>query len=251
VLILAVLLLAAALVVPRVVDINRYHSQIQTQLERRLDRQVSLGEMGLSLFPPSVSVRNAVIADAPGFGDEQPFATVERLYVSVEFWPLLHRQVEIKSLQLERPRIELIRNKEGKWNFASLGEQQPPAAPVPSQGQEPGQPTGTMPSTSQFTLASLVVHDGQLAVTDQQKGEPRAVYDHIDLNLNDFAPAKLFFIRASVQLPGRGKQLVLVRGKAGPIQQSDLAGTPFDGQLRLEQVAVASARQFLKSQALS
>src|SRR5262249_55786685 len=251
VLILAVLLLAAALVVPRVVDVNRYHSQIQTQLERRLDRQVSLGEMGLSLFPPSVSVRNAVIADGPGFGVEQPFATVEQLYVSLEFWPLLNRQVEIKSLQLERPRIELIRNKEGKWNFASLGEQQPPAAPVPSQGQEPGQPTGTMPSTSQFTLASLVVHDGQLAVTDQQKGEPRAVYDHIDLNLNDFAPAKLFFIRASVQLPGRGKQLVLVRGKAGPIQQSDLAGTPFDGQLRLEQVAVASARQFLKSQALS
>src|SRR5262249_5491835 len=191
VLILVVLLLAAALVVPRLIDINRYHSQIQAQLEKRLDRQVSLGEMGLSLFPPSVSVQNAVIADAPGFGEGQPFATVERLYVSVEFWPLLDRQIEIKSLQLEHPRIELIRNKEGTWNFASLGQPQTqaaqtqPSAAPPAKGPEPGSSASGQQPAGQFTLASLVIHDGQLAVTDRQKREPRSVYDHIDLNLND------------------------------------------------------------------
>src|SRR5262245_54139358 len=173
VLILVVLLLAAALVVPRLIDINRYHSQAQVQLEKRLDRQVSLGEMGLSLFPPSVSVQNAVIAAAPAFGEGQPFATVERLYVSVEFWPLLHRQIEIKSLQLERPRIELIRNTEGTWNFASLGQPQTPAAqtppaqlqtnpPPPAKGPEPDPSASGQQHAGQITLNSLVNTAGKL-----------------------------------------------------------------------------------------
>jgi uncharacterized protein involved in outer membrane biogenesis len=257
VLILVVLLVAAALLVPRLIDVNRYHNLIQAELEKQLGRQVSLGEIGLSLFPPSLNAKNAVIADAPGFGEgQQPFATIEQLSFSMRFWPLLHHEVDIESLQLERPRIELIRNKEGIWNFASLGQPQTPAATPPAQSQPSApapskEPGATSQQPGQFTLAQLVIHDGQLAVTDQQNREPRSVYDHIDLDLNDFAPDKPFSIRASVQLPGRGKQLVSLQGKGGPVQQSNLVSTPFDGQLRLEQVAVASARQFLKAQALS
>jgi len=261
VLIFVVLLLTATLLVPRLIDANRYHGEIQAELEKQLNRQVSMGEVGLRLFPPSLSIQNAVIAEAPGFGEGQPFAKIERLYLSVEFWPLLHKEVRVKSLQLEHPRIELIRNQHGTWDFASLGQPEPPPAqapanapvsstPAPSQRQEPSPPAGNQQPASQFTLANLVVHDGQLALTDQQKKE-RAVYDHVDLDLRDFAPDKPFFIRASIQLPGRGKQLVSLEGRAGPIQESNLAGTPFDGQLRLEQVAVSSARQFLQSQTLS
>src|SRR5215472_10495305 len=141
VLILVVLLVAAAVLVPRLVDINRYHSQIQAEIEKQLGRQVSLGEMGLTLFPPSLSVQNATIADAPGFGEGHPFATVERLYIAVQFWPLLHKEVVIKSLQLERPRIEVIRNKDGTWNFASLGQTPPPTAQAPPAQAPPTAPT--------------------------------------------------------------------------------------------------------------
>src|SRR5215831_14437412 len=125
VLILVVLVLAAALIVPRFIDINHYHGQIQAELEQALNRQVSTGHMSLNLFPPSVSIQNAVIAEAPGFGGGQPFANIERLSFGVELWPLLRREVKVKSLQLERPRIEVIRNRQGRWNFATLGEAQP------------------------------------------------------------------------------------------------------------------------------
>jgi uncharacterized protein involved in outer membrane biogenesis len=238
VLIFVVLLLVAAIIVPRAIDINRYHSQIQAELEKRLNRQVTLGNIGVSFFPPSFSVKNAVIAEAPGFGQGQPFANIERLSVSVELWALLRNEVKVKSLRLERPSIELIRNHQGTWNFASLGEQ-------------PQQPAAQSPSAGQVTLASLVIRDGQLAVTDQKKGEPRSVYDHIDLNLNNFALDKRFHIRASVHLLGQGNQLVSLEGDAGPMQPSDLVSTPFAGQVHLEQVAVASARQFLKIRELS
>src|SRR5262245_63535345 len=79
VLIFVVLVVTAALLVPPLLNVNRYHSQIQALLEKRLNRQVSLGEMGLSLFPPSLRVHNAVIAEAPGFRSEEHTSELQSL----------------------------------------------------------------------------------------------------------------------------------------------------------------------------
>ncbi len=110
ILVIVVLLVAAALIVPHLVDINQYHGQIQAQLEKRLGRQVSLGDMKLSLFPPSFQVENATIAEDPHIASSRPFATAQKLAVSVKLWPLLHKEVDVKSLELDRPHVELVRD---------------------------------------------------------------------------------------------------------------------------------------------
>jgi len=76
------------------------------------------------------------------------------------------------------------------------------------------------------------------------------VYDHIDLNVTDFAPNQPFNLKLTAHLPGPGKQAVWLAGKGGPIKDADLLNTPFDGNLRLEQVSTAAAQKFLNSQAL-
>lgn len=275
ILVIVVLLVAAALIVPRVVDINRYHGQIQAQLQKRLGRTVTLGEMRLSLFPPSFQVQNPVIGEDPrfSFNQNRPFATAEQLAVSVKLLPLLRKDLQVKSLELDRPHIELVRNQQGVWNFATLGQEPKPAPsveaakkmPPPAQSQPktpPGQPTQTAgaepgkPAAGQLTLANLSIVDGQVAITDLQKHQSRAVYDHIDLSVNDFAPDKAFSIKAAAHLPtdkknGGGKQAIMLQGKGGPIKESDLLNTPFDGTLKLDQVSVAAAQKFLNSQALA
>jgi len=133
--IVVVLLVAAVLIVPHLIDINQYHGQIQAQLQKRLGRQVTLGNMGLSLFPPSFNVENVTIAEDARFASSHPFATADKLAVSVEFWPLLRKEIEVKSLTLDRPLIELVRNGDGTWNFATLGQQAKPA-PTISTGSE-------------------------------------------------------------------------------------------------------------------
>src|SRR5689334_1778474 len=127
VLVVVVLLVAAALIIPHLIDVNHYHNQIQAQLEKKLGRQVSLGNMSLSLFPPSFQVENATIAEDSRFASGRPFAAADKLSVSVKFWPLLHKDVEVNSLELVHPHIELIRNAEGAWNFATLGQEGKPA----------------------------------------------------------------------------------------------------------------------------
>ena len=263
ILVLVVLLVAAALILPHLIDINHYHDKIQAELQQRLGRQVSLGDMHLSLFPPSFQVENATIADDPRFNSARPFAAAEKLAISVKFWPLLHKEVEVKSLELDRPHIELIRDAQGAWNVATLGHETKPAAstapvtaknapqpppasnPAPQPAPQPKEPAG------QFSLANLFINDGQVAITDLQKHQSRAVYDHIDLDLNDFAPDQQFSLKLTAHLPGAGKQTLSLEGKGGPITEADMLNTPFDGTLRLDQVSTGAAQKFLNSQSLN
>src|SRR5215472_1049104 len=92
--VIIVVLVAAALIIPRFIDVNRYHDRIQGELEKKLGRPVSLGQMHLSLFPLSIQVDNAVIGEDKNFDTGRAFAQAERLAVSVQFWPLLRKQVE-------------------------------------------------------------------------------------------------------------------------------------------------------------
>ncbi|HKW76009.1 MAG TPA: AsmA family protein [Terriglobales bacterium] len=265
ILVIIVLIVAAALIVPRVIDINHYRPQIQAELQKRLGRSVALGEMSLGLLPPSFQVANPVVSDSPQFNTGKPFATAEKLSVKVAFWPLLHKQVEVKSLELVRPHVELVRNAQGVWNFATLGENAPtstpsapatpakrpaPAAtPAPAKPQPQTTPENKQPAGG-LTVANLVITDGQVAITDQQKHQSRAVYDHIDLDVSNFAPDQQFSIKATAHLPGAGSQAVSLEGKGGPLKQADIINTPFDGSIKLDQVAVSAAEKFLNSQAL-
>jgi AsmA protein len=258
VLIVLVLIVVAALAVPYLIDVNRYRGRIQTELEQRLNRPVSLGEMRLSLLPLAFRVKNPVIAEGKNFGSGKPFAQADELGVSAQLLPLLRRQLEINSLELKRPRIELIRNRQGVWNFASLGQEPAVAAPSTRPAAPSRQPTAPQPqpqtqaqATKPLTLKDLKISDGQVAITDQQKAQARTVYDHIDLRLIDFAPDKPFMVEAAAHLPGQGKQEIKLDGKGGPVNKAAPASTPFKGTLELKQVSLSAFQKFVNSQALA
>jgi uncharacterized protein involved in outer membrane biogenesis len=237
---LVILVVLALLIVPHFINVNIYHQQIQTELQKRLGRPVSLGNMRLSLLPPAFRVDNAVISEDPRFGS-QPFATVQDLSVKAKLLPLLHKQIQISALTLKRPHVELIRNAQGQWNFSTIGP------PPPQQPQQPQQAQGAQA----LELDSLKITDGQVALTDEQKHQSRAVYDHIDLSLRNFAPDKQFGLSLAAHLPGKGTQTISLAGKAGPINRASMADTPLDGTLKLNQVSLDGVQKFLNTQSLA
>jgi AsmA protein len=214
---------------------NDYRGTIQTKLEQQLDRKVTLGNMELGLFPLRFRVFNLGIAEDPKFGARN-FIQTQELSVSVKLLPLLSKSVQVDSLSLDRPSVELIKNAQGVWNFASLGQKTP--ASTSSSGQQ------------QFSLGELAINDGQIAITDLQDRKPRTVYDHINLKLTDFTPDSPFNLDASVHLPGPGSQEVSLTGKGGPLSHTNPAATPFKGTLELKGVEIAGLQKFLQSPAL-
>jgi AsmA family len=267
--VIILLLIVAVVIFAATFDVNRYRGTIQSELQQRLGRQVTLGEMNLKIFPPRFRVQNVAIADDPAFNNQKPFVQAQELDVAVKLMPLLHKSVEVDSLTLARPSVELIKNPQGVWNFASIGQsgqaaQKPSTQPQPSApGKKPGapaqqKPPASSPSTTQqppsseqqFSLGKLVISDGQVALTDQQNKKPRSVYDHIDVTLTNFEPNHPFDIDAAAHLPGGGNQEVRLQGTGGPLVQGQPTATPFHGTLNLKQVAIAGLAKFLDSPAL-
>jgi uncharacterized protein involved in outer membrane biogenesis len=254
VVVLIVIIVGALLVLPHVIDVNQYRGQIQTELQQRLNRPVQLGELSLGVFPLRVEANNVIIGDDPSYRSTVPFAQVAQLDLSIKLFPLLTKNIEVDSLELKRPRIELIRNAQGVWNFSTVATT--PAAPsnTPAKPQQPATPAPAQQPPSEgggFTLGALKITDGQIAVTDNQKHQQRAVYDHIDVTLTDYAPGKPFSLDMTAHLPGNGSQTIGIKGSGGPMNNADMASTPFKGTVKLDQVSLWGAQKFLNSSALA
>ncbi len=114
---------------------------------------------------------NHVIADDPNFSSQAPFIRAEKIDVRVSLSSVLGRNLEIQSIDLERPTLELIRNKRGDWNFSTLG------AGGTTSDAESRQSGGER----RLSFERLSIHDGQVAMTDLQKAQGRTLLDHIDI----------------------------------------------------------------------
>lgn len=260
---LVILFLIVVFAVPAFVNVNKYHDKIQAELEQKLDRKVTLGNMSLRIIPLSVKVADATIGEDPNFHTGRPFATAQDLSVSVKFFPLLAGNIEVNSINLVNPKVELVRNPQGAWNFSTIGKEENAPAPTTTAKNTPkNKPTPAnppeQPSTNKnagpaqsLSIAELKITNGQVAITDEQKHQSRAVYDNIDLDLSNFAPGQPFDLSLAAHLPGTGDQYVKFDGKAGPLNSQNSLNTPVDGRLTLNQVSLAGIQKFLNSPQLS
>lgn len=241
---LALLIVLAAAAVWLLADINQYRGPIQAQLERQLQRKVSLGKMTLGLVPFRFRVEDPVIGEAPGFGDQSPFIRADELDMRVGLLSWLRGNIIVDSLELQRPVVQLVKNKQGQWNFSSLG-----AAPAAAADTPPGSPGSQPAARGTFTLTRVVVRDGQATVTDLQQGQRSgAVYEHIDLTLRDYAAGRPFSFELSARTQGERAGELHLNGVAGPVLESEPANTPFRGTLALKEVGIDGLNKLLNTQ---
>ena len=231
ILMFVVVIIVLAATVPRF-NINSYRPKIEAQLGRELNRNVTVGNVSLRLFPPHLRVENTVIADDPSFQTSAPFIKADLLDVSPRFLPLLRGNLEIASLKLQRPTVELLKNRDGVWNFLTFGR------------------GGTSQSGHPLSIDLLSIRNGQLAVTDLQQNQPRAIYDHIDVNLRDYAPGKVFSTDVAAHLPARERKNYSCKALPAPTNGAATA-TPFNGTLNLKEVSVGSLKEFAGSPMLA
>src|SRR3974390_3010285 len=121
VLIAVAVIFVILLILPLLINVNSYRPKIEAQATSALGRQVTVGNLSLSLFSGSVEANNVAIADDPAFG-KSPFITAKSLKIGIELMPLIFsKSLKITKIELEQPQITLLRAGNGSWNYSSLG----------------------------------------------------------------------------------------------------------------------------------
>jgi hypothetical protein len=131
--ILAVLgLIAAGIFLPPLVNANRYRIQVASAISNAIGRGVSVSNVEVHLIPrPAVVLSTFILADDPAFGVE-PMLRADTVTAYIRLSSLWRRHLEIGTLSLENPSLNLVRRADGRWNIEGLVQRssQVPSAPT-------------------------------------------------------------------------------------------------------------------------
>ena len=200
VVVLVLIVVGLAIIIPMLLNIDRYRPQVIAQIQAETGKPVQIGRLDLTILPQvAIRVDDFSMGNPTGFptGD---FVKAKKILAVVNASALLHRSVEITSLELDDLTLNMLEDTHGKWNFEN-----PPAKEAP-----PAEAAGGKSSAS-FTLgviSKLTIARGQFSAASLlASGVPGpslmnvhgAAIDLRDVNLNALTTASL---REPASAPG-------------------------------------------------
>jgi AsmA protein len=202
--VLLVALVNSGAVTKRAVDL------VLPSASRALGRDVTLKDAGLKLFPnPRVTLAGVTVAGRPG---EPALVEMEALDVEVGLWPLLRslgRDVEVSAFTLVRPSVNLVKAKDGTWNFEGLGPKPEPGAPArPAPAPSPSAPAPA--SAGARVAVSLVrISGAAIRVVDRSQGGQDAglALTQLDLEAKGVGPGLPLDARLDAALAAQQQNL--------------------------------------------
>jgi AsmA family/AsmA-like C-terminal region len=178
--VVVLLLIVAAIALPRLLDMPRVQAMIATGAAQAIGRPVKFESLSVGIFPlPAVELHKLEVAEDPQFGTS-PFLTLETGRVYLKLRPLLRGRVEFGDITLDRPRIALIQSADGRLNVASL------APPSESRNaSRPGRSGGAGAGGAAAVVSQVKIVQGVLTYVVRGKGEAPPPYrvEELDLTL--------------------------------------------------------------------
>ncbi len=225
--IVAVLLLVI-LILPSLIDANRFKPEIQSKLGTALGRNVQIGNIKLSIFSGGVVVDDVAISDDPAFSHSQ-FLAAKELTVGVHLIPLIFsKQLEVESITIKDPQVTLLRNNAGVWNYSSMG------------GSSKTEAKSSAPASSPAALSigKIEITNGKISVGNLGSRAKPLVYQDVNLTVTDLSTTSQFPFKLTAKDPGNGA--LKVEGKAGPIDQADASLTPLNATIDVQHLDIAT-----------
>ena len=119
--IVVALLIVSVLVVPAILNADRYRPRVISYLEERTGKRVEIGGLAVTLFPKITIHVDDFGVKSPRLLPQSYILQVARIDAELDPWTLLHRQIVTRSLVLEQPVINLVSDPAGPWNFENSG----------------------------------------------------------------------------------------------------------------------------------
>lgn len=154
--------------------------------KNNLQREITFDDVSLNLV--GVTLDNFAISENTTF-QNGTFAKADKLVVKIALKPLFKKRVEISTVQLDGLDVNVIKNKNGSFNFDSLI---PPSDP----NAAPEQPAQTDEDSSAFVLVAekIAASDCDISYKDLQTGITASLND-LNIEINQFDIAEPFDVK--------------------------------------------------------
>ena len=112
--------LAMIFVLPPLVNINRYRHRIADSVSRSLGRQVHIDQVRMRLLPlPGFELSGFAVEEDPQFGAE-PILHSDSVVAYLRLLSLWRGRLEVSRIHFDDASLNLVRDRSGVWNFASV-----------------------------------------------------------------------------------------------------------------------------------
>ena len=219
--------------------IARNKGYLIEQAEGALGRKISVDQVQATIFSGiGARLTNFAMADDPTYASGD-FVRAKDLQIIVKFWPLLSKSVQVKQVILHDPVIQIVRNRDGNFNFSTIGKKA--KAKKDEREKEERAPR----EEQSALLISLVdISNGNIRYLDKKNGTDMQA-KQIDLKIEDFDFAKPFSVKLKAAIYA-DKQNFTLKSTIGPIgQRVDVANIPVDGEIDIDPLNMTQLRATL------
>jgi uncharacterized protein involved in outer membrane biogenesis len=215
------LLTATILVLPLLVDIQRFQPEIEKKLSDITGRSIKIGSnLGLSFVPTlSISFSDFTMGNPEGFSSDY-FLKIDLFEARIKILSLLKKEIEFSRFIASGLEINLEKRTDGKgnWNFS----QQQSNESIISTASFPG-PGWSL--SRNLSIGLFAVTDGTAILIDRMQNSKLRV-DELMLLLHNFTFNNS--VEGEVKASIKGKSLA-AEGKMGPfIEMNEQGIMPFD-----------------------
>jgi len=236
---IVIVLLLVAVIVPFVIDANRFRPEIESSLNSALNRKVDIGNIRLSILSGGVVVENISISDDPSF-NTGPFLKAKSLSVNLEMLPLIFsRAIHVTGLTIDQPSMTLLRSPAGTWNFSTLGASQSQSqTPTQNQTRNASSASSSSGSSTDVSVRSFSLKNGTIVVGHTGADARPHTYDQVNVKASDLSYTTQFPFDLTARTPGNGT--LKLTGKAGPLNPQDSSATPLSANLDVKNLDLKS-----------
>lgn len=174
---LLLILAAAAVIIPRVVDPNDFRDDIAQLVKDKTGRELTLqGDLQVSVFPwLGIKTQGLSLAQPSRIGGDM--IDVATAQLRVKLMPLFSRRVEVDTVVLESPQIRLVTLADGFDSFSGLTSQE---ATTDEAGQTNVDDSDPAVAAVALVIQGLELTNGEIIIEDRELG---SVTELVDLNV--------------------------------------------------------------------
>ncbi len=211
----------SAVLLARFHELDTYKDQILAEVQKSLNRQVTYEKGDMTFrFTPAFSFTKVIIKERDGLAT---FATADRVSFRLALLPLLRQKIVIRKLVVERPYVQIIRNRDGIFNISDLLEEKKETVPLRTRG--------------------IRIRDGKITITDQAAAPVGVVttLEKTDLELDRFTRGKeTDFTLVTSLIQGATAGTLSAHGSAEiPRQGHPMAETRIDAKIEGQNLAAS------------